>query len=532
MTRALTPEGVGAPAPEPLLELRGIDKAFGGAIALAGIDFTLLPGEVHALAGENGAGKSTFVKVVAGAHAPDAGVVVVGGVEYAHLTPRLAREQRIAVVHQEFNLLPDLSVAENLFLGDLPKGRLGTVSARRARERAGALLQRLGSPLDPRQLVGDLTVAEQQLVEIAKALAIDAQIIVMDEPSTVLSLDELDVLYGVLFRLREEGRGIIYITHRLNEIITLSDRVTVFKDGRHVSTSPTAEIDQDELVRRMVGRPLVDLFPHRQATLGPPVLEVRSVSVPNKLADVSLTVHRGEIVGLAGLGGSGRTTLARAIVGLEKVSEGSITLAGSPAPASVRACARQGLVMVPEDRKAHGILPGRSVSFNLTLGRLSSVRRFGLLSRRREASFAQGLVDDYNVRPGKPGMQIQNLSGGNQQKVVLARWMALSPDVVVLDEPTRGVDVGAKAEIYSIIENLSRTGVGVLLASSDLTELIGTCDRIVVLREGGLAAEFDRSQASEEAILRAAAQKPAASSGEELLESDQPGNQSATGAET
>jgi len=488
-----------------LVSMRDISKAFGGVQALSGIDFTLLPGEIHALAGENGAGKSTFVKILAGAYAPDSGTITVGERSCSRLTPELAREAGIAVVHQEFNLLPDLSVAENVFLGSLPPARWRTVSPKAAVAQTTEILRRLGSHLDPRRQVIELTVAEQQLVEVAKALALGARSIIMDEPSTVLSPEELEVLYGVLRRLRSEGCGVIYISHRLSEVFDLADRVTVFKDGRLVSTCATADITPNELIRRMVGRPLKELFPERRRTIGEPVLEARTVSVPGKLRGVSLTVRGGEIVGLAGLGGSGRTTVARALVGLEHISSGEILLGGKRAPHVPGACARAGLVMVPEDRKTHGIIAGHSVAANLSLASLRRLRRVHVISARREAELAQRLVRQFDIRPTTTKTKIQNLSGGNQQKVVLARWLAGDPRVVILDEPTRGVDVGAKAEIYSVIEELSERGVGVLLASSDLTELLGTCDRIVVLHEGEVAGEVDRAQATEEVLLRAAA---------------------------
>ncbi|MCU1615047.1 MAG: rbsA3 [Frankiales bacterium] len=489
---------------EPLLRLAGVSKAFGGVQALSDISFELAAGEIHALAGENGAGKSTFVKLVAGVYPPDAGSVVLNGEEHARLTPKLARQAGIAVVHQEFNLLPELSVGENILLGALPRDRWKTVSAKRTQRTAAELLARLGSTIDPRRLVRELTVAQQQLVEIAKALAVDARIILLDEPSTVLSGDELDVLHAVLRRLRDDGRGLIYISHRLNEVFALADRVTVFKDGRHVSTCDTSELDHDELIRRMVGRPLVELFPQRHPSPGQPVLEVDNVSVPGKLFDVSFSLRQGEIVGLAGLGGSGRTTIARAIVGLERVAAGHISLDGAPAPRSPAACARAGLVMVPEDRKTHGILAEHSVAFNLSLPSLQRLLRHRFLSPRAEKVMADRLIKEFGIRPPTPGTDIRRLSGGNQQKVVLARWLAQSPKVVVLDEPTRGVDVGAKAEIYALVERLRETGVSVLLASSELPEILGTCDRVLVLHEGQLVAEMDRATATEEAIMRAA----------------------------
>ncbi len=497
-----------------LLRLRGVSKTFGGIRALQGIAFDLRAGEIHGLAGENGAGKSTFVKLLAGVYRPDAGELWVNGIAHDALTPSMARNSGIAVVHQELNLLPDLSISENVFLGALPSGRMGTISIARAQQRTSEILQRLGSDLDPRRLVGGLTIAQQQFVEIAKALAVDARIIVLDEPSSVLSGEELVVLHAVVRRLREEGRGLIYISHRLDELFALADRITVFKDGRHVSTCLTSELDTNELIRRMVGRPIVELFPRRQAALGPALLEVEGLTVHGRIVDISFTVRQGEIVGVAGLGGSGRTTLARALVGLERVSAGRALLDGAPVPTSPGDCARVGMVLVPEDRKAHGILSGQSVAFNISLASLRRLRNFHLLTQKSERALVTRLIRDFGIRPNTPQTQVQNLSGGNQQKVVLARWLAHSPKVVVLDEPTRGVDVGAKAEIYALIEKLSHTGVSVLMISSELPELLGTCDRVLVLREGRLVADLNRDDASEESLMRAAAsESPVASAG-------------------
>jgi ABC-type sugar transport system ATPase subunit len=496
-------EAVAGPA--PLLRLDGIVKAFSGVTALKNAHFDLFPGEVHAIAGENGAGKSTLIKIVGGAYTPDAGSIEIRGQVFVTLTPRQARELGVAVVYQEFNLLPYLTVAENIFLGNLPGGRIAGYSARRAEERASALLARLGSSLDPSRLVSELTVAEQQLVEISAALALDAQIIVMDEPSTVLDNDELAVLHDVVRRLRAEGRGIVYISHRLDEVLSLADRVTVFKDGSYVCTARTSEMSHDALIRAMIGRDLVDFFPDRVAAAGGPVrLEVRNLTVPGKILDVSLSVKGGEIVGVAGLGGGGKTTLCRSLVGLEPVAHGTITIDGTPAPGTPGGSARAGLVMVPEDRKANGIFAGHSVAFNLTISALRRLRGIVLLSRRKEGELVAGALGRFDVRPRNPALDVAKLSGGNQQKVVLARWLSGDPGVIVLDEPTRGVDVGAKAEIYALVEKFAEVGAAILIASSDVIELLGMCDRILVFREGRVVADIDREAATEEAVIRAA----------------------------
>jgi len=505
-------QGGGAvpPTSAPLLRLNGVRKAFAGVPALKGVRFELTAGEVHALAGENGAGKSTFIKIISGAYTPDAGTIEVLGTSYDALSPKQARELGIAVVYQEFNLLPELSVAENMFLGRLPGGRVGGYSARQTETAAAALLERLGSRLDPGRPVSELTVAEQQLVEIGKALALDAKVIIMDEPSTVLANDELGMLHDVVNRLRAEGRGVVYISHRLDEVLGLADRVTIFKDGEHVLTAPTAEMTHDSLIRNMIGRDLVDFFPDRTATAGADLLRVDGLTVPKKIFDVSLTVRSGEIVGVAGLGGSGKTTLARALVGLEQRSAGSVELAGSPAPRTPRSCARAGLVMVPENRKAHGIFAGHSIAFNLTLAALDRLKSLLLISGKKERALIERSMAELDVRPKAPGLDIAKLSGGNQQKVVLARWLSGNPRVIVLDEPTRGVDVGAKSEIYTLVENLTEAGAGILISSSDVTELLGMCDRILVFHEGRLVEEFDRAAATEESVIRAATIAPRA----------------------
>ncbi len=494
----------------PLLRLSGIRKAFAGIPALKGVHFDLMPGEVHALAGENGAGKSTFIKIIGGAYTPDDGTIEIGGQRHAALSPRLARELGIAVVYQEFNLLPDLSAAENMFLGALPAGRFGSYSARRAEEMARGILTRLGSRLDPGRLVSELTVAEQQLVEIGAALALDAKVIIMDEPSTVLANEELRFLHDAVNRLRAEGRGIIYISHRLDEVLGLADRVTVFKDGEHVVTERASNLDHDKLIHAMIGRDLVDYFPDRVAPLAGDLLAVDALSVPDKISDISFKVGRGEIVGLAGLGGSGKTTICRALVGLETIASGSVSMEGAAAPDNPRSCARAGLVMVPEDRKAHGIFAGHPVAFNLTLPALERLKSLLLISGDRERSFVDKAIGDFDIRPRNSAIDIAKLSGGNQQKVMLGRWLALEPRVIVLDEPTRGVDVGAKAEIYALVEKIAQTGAAILIASSDVTELLGMCDRILVLHQGRLVDDIPGGVATEEAVIRAATIAPAA----------------------
>lgn len=504
MSPAQDDVAVGELKAHPLLRLENVSKSFAGVPALSNVKFDLRPGEVHALAGENGAGKSTFIKIISGAYTPDSGTITIQGTDFEKLTPKEALDHGIAVVYQEFNLLTELTVAENMFVGQLPGSRFGTYSPHQAVAEARQILARLGTDLDPTRLVNELTVAEQQLVEIGKALAKDAQIIIMDEPSTVLANNELAVLHNVVNRLKEEKRAIIYISHRLNEVLELADRVTIFKDGQHVLTTETSALTHDSLIANMIGRDLGDFFPDLQPHRGNDLLRVDAISVPAKIFDVSLSVHEGEILGLAGLGGSGKTTLCRALIGLEKLSAGSITLYGKPAPRSPGKASKVGLVMVPEDRKSHGIFAGHSVAFNVTLAALSKLKRFLLLSLGKERRLIETSFSELDVRPKNPALDIAHLSGGNQQKVVLARWLSQNPRVIVLDEPTRGVDVGAKAEIYSIIEKLRREGAAIILASSDVTELLGMCDRIAVFHEGRVVQTIQREDATEERIIRAA----------------------------
>ncbi len=492
-----------------VLRLHSVAKAFSGIQALSGVSFDLRPGEIHALVGENGAGKSTLIKIVAGAYLPDSGVIEIDGTSHAALTPEQARHLGVGVVYQEFNLLPELSVAENIFLGDQPTGWLGLLDAGHRRRRTLALLNRLGAHLDPDRIVKHLTVGEQQIVEIAKALAMDVRILIMDEPSAVLPSHDMERLYGVIRALRAEGASIIYISHRLEEIFLIADRVTVLKDGRSVMTKPVAETTRAELVNSMVGRQLTEQFPPPDAALGETLLEVRDLSVDGCVFGVSFGVRAGEILGLAGLGGSGRTTVARALVGLARIDSGNVSLRGSSRALKNPARAlRAGVALIPEDRKAHGLVLSHSVRFNITLPNLL---RFGLLVlRRREAGLVQTGIERLGIRPPAPETPVENLSGGNQQKVVLAKWLVAQPRLLVLDEPTRGVDVGAKAEIYARMRELTRQGVGIVMVSSELPELLGMSDRIVVFHEGRQSGELARAEATEQAVMHLATGAPVA----------------------
>jgi ribose transport system ATP-binding protein len=489
-----------------ILALHDIYKTFGGIHALSGVSFDLRPGEIHALVGENGAGKSTLIKIITGAYTPDQGTIELGGTAYDGLTPELARDLGIGVVYQEFNILPDLSVAENIFLETPPMGRFGLIDIKTRREKAYQLLERLGAQknIDPNQLVKNLTVGEQQIVEITKALATNAQILILDEPSAVLPSRDLDRLFNVIRALRADGHGIIYISHRLNEIFELADRVTVLKDGQTVATKDVSQTNDEELIRLMVGRALTDMYPPVEAKPGEVLLEVTDLCVEGNVFSTNFQVRTGEVVGMAGLGGSGRTTVCRALVGLGELRGGKILYRGKPAPRSPAAAAQAGLVLIPEDRKAHGLVLNQTMHFNLALPNLSQFLRMGVVHPGTESSAIHKAINDVQIRPSDPNISTENLSGGNQQKVVVGKWLLANPKLVIFDEPTRGIDIGAKADIYMRIRELTRRGVGVIMASSELPELIGMCDRILVFHEGRITGELAREDFSEEAIMRLA----------------------------
>lgn len=491
---------------EPILSLNGIHKIFGGIHALSGVSFDLRAGEIHALVGENGAGKSTLIKIITGAYTPDEGSIEIGGAMYDGLTPTLAQDLGIGVVYQEFNILPELSVAENIFLEAPPMGRFGLIDVKTRAKMAYELLERLGAHkhIHPGQLVKDLTVGEQQIVEITKALATHARILILDEPSAVLPSRDLDLLFNVIRTLRTEGCGIIYISHRLNEIFELADRVTILKDGQTVATKKVADTDNTELIRLMVGRSLSDMYPAADCKPGEVLLQVTDLCVEGTVFSTSFQVRAGEVVGMAGLGGSGRTTVCRALVGLGEIRGGKILYRGKPGPRTPAAATDAGLVLIPEDRKSFGLILNQTVRFNVALPNLSQFRRLGMVLSSKENQAVQETISAVQIRPADPNIAAENLSGGNQQKVVVGKWLLANPKLVIFDEPTRGIDIGAKADIYLRIRELTRGGLGVIMASSELPELIGMCDRILVFHEGHISGELSREEFSEEAIMRLA----------------------------
>jgi ABC-type sugar transport system ATPase subunit len=489
----------------PLLRAAGIGKAFVGNRVLDGVDLDVMPGEVHAIVGENGAGKSTLIKVLGGVYQSDDGQLVVDGEERRFRSPREALSAGVVVIHQELSLAPSLSAEENLFLGRFPRNAFGVIDRTLTRARTQQVFEQLGITVAPQDIVATLSIAQQQMVEIAKAILADARILVLDEPTAVLDENRVEVLFATIERLREKGLGIVFISHHLEEIFRIADKVTVLRDGRVTGSAKVAEVDQDWLVARMIGRSFTAHEP-RARRIRQPALAIRDLSVPGELSDITLTVSEGEIVGLAGLVGAGRTELARSVIGLSGPVSGAIEVFGRTVRiGGPNAAARLGIAYVTEDRKAQGLLLNRSVRENATIANLRRFARWGILRLANEARYVRAMVKRLDVRLANENVEIRTLSGGNQQKVLIGRALAIEPRILLLDEPTRGVDIGAKQEIYAAIERLVADGMAVMLISSDLEEVLRLSDRIVVLRRGRIAATLSRAEASETAIMRAAA---------------------------
>ncbi len=490
---------------EPALRFEAISKAYPGVQALDDVSFTVQAGACHALLGENGAGKSTLGKILAGVTTADSGRIVLGGRPVAFRSPHEATRGGVAIVHQELLFCPNLSVAENLCLHDLPAGRL-TIDRATMRQRAQAMLAEIGLDLDVTRPVASLSIAQEQLVQIAAAVGIDAQVVVFDEPTSSLGAAEVDRLFELIRRMQQRGTTIVYVSHRLEEIFALCQGVTVLRDGRHVATRPIAEVDRNTLVRLMVGRDVFFQPPApRDIARETPRLEVRRLASPGKFHDVSFAVHAGEILGLAGLVGAGRTEIVEALFGLDPHARGEVRLDGQPvAIASPHEAARQGLALVPEDRKQCGLVLPMSIRQNTSLTILDRLKTWLGLNRRAERRAAHQAIDQLRVRTPSAEAAVLHLSGGNQQKVVLGKWLAAGPRVLLVDEPTRGVDVGAKQEIHDILGELAASGVAVVVISSEMPELLSLADRLLVVRDGRIAGEFPRGS-SAETVLRAMA---------------------------
>jgi len=489
----------------PILQLTGISKRFGAVQALLDVDLGLLAGEVHALVGENGAGKSTLVKILAGIHRPDAGEMTLNGRELVLSGPAAARQLGIAVIHQHPNLFPDLTVAENVFVGRLPRNRVRGVDWSELNRTAERLFQNLGVKQSVSVPVRGLSVADQQLVEIAKALSLDARVLVMDEPTASLSSHEVERLFTIIRQLRSRGVAILFVDHRMEEVFEIADRLSVLRDGRHVITALISELTPADAIRHMVGRRLETLFPKEPATIGEVALEVRGLTRAGVFSDASFEVRRGEILGLAGLVGAGRTEIARVLFGIDKADAGEVLVAGKHVDIkSPRDAMRLGIVYVPEDRHEQGLVLDFSIAANVSLPIVQKLSRFLVVDRAQEERLADEYSKQLQVRSTGVEQAASALSGGNQQKVVIAKWLATEPTVLLLDEPTQGVDIGAKAEVHRIISQLAGQGMAIVLISSELSEVLGMADRIVVLHEGRIAAEFGRDDASQERIMAAA----------------------------
>ena len=489
-----------------LLTMQNVSKSFLGVPVLSNVSLALEAGEVLGIVGENGAGKSTLMKLLAGIYQPDGGSITLDGQPFAPHGPRDALAAGIKVVHQELSLFPDQTVAHNIFAGALPRSRVGTVDRRRLLRDTRAVLARVGLDVAPTAKVRSLSLARRQLVEIGRALSQEARIIVMDEPTATLTGHEVESLMDMIRALRKHGVGVIFISHHLEEVFLICDRVVVMRDGRSEDDKPTGDWTQDTLVQSMVNRPIDKFFPKRDIALGDPVLDVRGLSSKGRFADVSFTVRGGEIYGLAGLVGAGRTEVVKTIFGALPLSAGRIEVEGRPfAPRSPRASLRRGVALTPEDRKAEGLVLPFSIRRNVAMSTLHALSRWGIMSGRAVSRLADASIRSLRIRTISGDQEVRRLSGGNQQKVVLARALSVAPRVFMLDEPTRGVDVGAKVEVYTLIGELAAKGAAVLIVSSDLLELLGLCDRIGVLRAGRLVGEVGRADFSQDRIMSLAA---------------------------
>ncbi|WP_214471041.1 sugar ABC transporter ATP-binding protein [Mesorhizobium sp. dw_380] len=490
----------------PALELRGIDKRFPGVVALDNVDFILEPGKIHALMGENGAGKSTLIKIIAGVYGKDAGTIRMRGREVDIKSPRDSLKEGIKVVFQEIALISEFTVAENIFLEGYPTGRAGSIDWKKIRADSAALFDRIGFNVDPSARTGSLPVSQQQMVEIARALAHEARVVVMDEPTSSLTPNEVSLLFTVIRRLAALGIAVVYVSHKLDEVFEIADTVTVLRDGRHISTRPIGEHTSDTLIQDMIGRRIDNLFPRKRGAAGSKIaLSVEKLSTAKKLNDVSFEARAGEVLGFFGLMGAGRTELAKAIVGYDPITAGTITVDGSRlAPHDTRTGVKLGIGLLTEDRKSEGLMGELPVYQNASLASLGAFARLGFVDKASEHRAVQDYVDRFRIKTPSLFQQVKNLSGGNQQKVLIARWLMRGLKVIVVDEPTRGIDVGAKSEIFALIDRLAGEGLAVIMMTSEMPELLGLADRIAVMCEGRLTAIMSREEATQEKILNAA----------------------------
>ena len=486
---------------QAVLQLEQITKIFPGVRALDGVNLTILPGEVHALCGENGAGKSTLMKIIAGAQSYTSGKILVDQKEVVFHSTKEAEKHGISMIYQEFNLASELSVAENMYLGRLPRGKTGTVDWKQVYSQSQKVLDSLAQTFSCKTKVKHLSVAQAQMVEIAKCLTIDSRVIIMDEPTAALTNEEIKTLFGIIQELKNRGISIIYISHRMDEIFQIADRITVMRDGRYIATKNTEDTHYDDVVLMMVGKNVTDLYPDRPFTETEIILSCKALNGQG-VKNVSFQLRKGEILGIAGLLGSGNIELSKLIYGAMPLKSGEITLHGNKVNCSTPAKSlRAGIALVPDDRKHEGLVLIRSVKENISMASLKKLVKGLFVSRKKESESVNSAIKQLNIRVSSPAQMVGNLSGGNQQKVVFAKILGTSPNICLLDEPTRGVDVGAKAEIYQIMNNLTKEGKSIILISSDLPELIGMSDRVLVMREGEVVKELSRQEASQEIVL-------------------------------
>jgi rhamnose transport system ATP-binding protein len=490
----------------PLVQLSAVTKRFGDVEVLHQVDLPLYAGEVHALVGENGAGKSTLVKILAGIYEPDSGTILIDGEPVVFHGPSQAQKRGIAVIHQQPSLFPDLDVAENIYMGRHPVDNIGRIEWPKMYREANALLHRLEAHFDARAPVRSLSVADQQLVEIAKALSMQTRLLVMDEPTAALSSREVDDLFAIIRAAIDQQVAILFISHRLEEIFAIASQVTVLRDGARILTQKASELTVPELISAMVGRELQSLFDKQEATIGPVVLEVQGLTREGEFRDVAFHVRQGEILGIAGLVGAGRTEVARAIFGITQPESGTILLDGKPVTfRSPAAAMRHRIAYVPEDRYEHGLVREFPIVSNVTLPILREISTWlGIVDTRREGAIARDYFERLQIHATSIQQLAQSLSGGNQQKVVISKWLATNPRVLILDEPTRGIDVGAKAEVHRLISQLATEGMAIIMISSELPEILAMSDRVVVMREGRIVSEFNRGDADQERVISAA----------------------------
>ena len=490
---------------DTVLEMYHIRKTFPGVVALDDVRFELRRGEVHILLGENGAGKSTLVKILSGAYQKTAGQIILDGLETGIKNPRHAQELGIAIIYQEFNLVPQLSAGENIFLGQEQTHASGLINQKGIFASAQGVLDDLGVEIEARKPVGQLGVAQQQMVEVAKALSLDARILIMDEPTSALTEHEITELFNTIRQLKRKGVSIIYISHRLEELFEVGDRVTVLRDGKYIDTRNISDVTKSELISMMVNRELKAHFPKLKATVGEEVLRVSGLSIKGVLNDISFSIHKGEVLGIAGLLGSGRTELARSLFGVDRIDSGKIYIRGKRQRIkSPRRAINLGLGLLTEDRKSQGLIMILSTKDNICLPSVERLSRLGFIDTKKESQAATQYVRDLHIKTPSLHQQVMFLSGGNQQKVVISKWLCCQADILIFDEPTRGIDVGSKVEIYQLMNRLTAQGAAIIMISSELPEILGMSDRILVMSQGRIAGEFSAREATQEKILHCA----------------------------